>query len=98
MVLAPTEYNYYTKAGQTYSSPYLILIPICVVLVIILTGCVINWAIKRKQIQVEKDKLRDKTLAKTKDLSTKKGEALNLKKKKSKISMKVKVNLNEENR
>jgi len=57
MVLAPTEYNYYTKAGQTYSSPYLILIPVLVVLVIILTGCFIKGYLNRKEIEEKKKEL-----------------------------------------
>lgn len=54
MVLASTEYNYYTKAGQTYQSPYLILIPVLVVLVIIFTGCFIQGYLKREQIAKQK--------------------------------------------
>jgi hypothetical protein len=65
MVLAPTDYNYYTKAGQTYSSPYLILIPVLVVLVIIITGCLIQGWRKRQDVEDQKEELRKKTQAKT---------------------------------
>lgn len=93
MVLASTEYNYYTKAGQTYQSPYLILIPVLVVLVIIITGCIIQGHLKSQKIAVEKDKLKKKTALKTTELEQKKEENLNNKKKKSKISYKVKVDI-----
>lgn len=96
MVLASTEYNYMTKAGQTYQSPYLILIPVLVVLVIIIMGCFIKGFLKHRDMQKQKEELREKTKQKTKDLESKKEEASTLKKNKKKISHKVKQDLNME--